>query len=102
MTFNDLSHLVRLYFDVSCHFAVIVIYIHNWFQITGTDAACDINFDVKAFRCDLFFQFCGSFLGTGRDTAAALSNYYFHAGTSYALSLISARICFTLSLVRLP
>ena len=102
MTFDDLSHLVRLYFDVSGHFAVIVIYIHNWFQIAGTDAACNVNFYIKASLCDLLFQFCGSFLGTGCDTAAALSNYYFHAGTSYALSLISARICFTLSLVRLP
>ena len=102
MTFDDLFDLIRLNFDISGHFAVIVIYIHNWFQIAGTYAACDVNFYIKAFRCDLLFQFCGSFLGTGRDTAAALSNYYFHAGTSYALSLISAKICFTLSFVRLP
>ena len=83
MLLYDLFDLIRLYLDVSRHFAVVIIYVHDRFQITSTYASGHSErYIADILFCDLFFKFRSRFLGTCGNTAAALSDYYSHTFTS--------------------
>jgi len=73
---------VRLYLDISGHFAVVVIYIDDWLQITCTYASRKIHIYRYILLLQLFYKFSLCFQCSGGDTAATLSNYYFHIRTS--------------------
>ena len=73
---------IRLHLDVPGHVSVVFVNIHNGLQITCAHAACDgqLGVDVPGFH--LFFEFRFGFFGAGCNSAATLSDYYFHPCTS--------------------